>query len=870
LVTQVLETRRASSGDLGGIGRLSELRQHPDVLITVGLVMLALAAQAIRLWHDPSSFGSNEEGSLAVAGWAVLREGRLSPYTYLYDHGLAGPVVLGLWMALSGGPHAFGTAIDSGRVLMTLVHAASVGLLYGIVRGFGGSRLTAAFSAVLFAVSPLVLAAAGVLQMDTLTVFWLLTSLSLLLDRQARLSSVALSGVSFGLALLDGGTALVLAPGYLLLVLRRRRPHQGLFFASAWLLPMLMIASLYPLYAQLKGELLPFGDTPHVSLLQPFNPSWNLPRWDSKLQSWLAQDAALVIGGALAMLVNLAPGEDDPETSVAGLLGVLAFIAALCADSAETRGAALIAPFACMNVGLALDRMRRWRPAFLRSAAVGSATALVVVGFLLSGQYGSIAPRRATLDGGDAVTWLKRTVPADSRVIVPDTVWPDLAEPGAGGPGYADVTLASRVSSDSDVRDGLLHDDWQSIQYIVTSADDSVSSFEATDNRLALAAAQHAYPVAEWPPDADAATPATLRVWRVTSGSSPDDTLLRSGDAYLHATFDRDGAYGDGSGTVTSEAQSYALLRAVWLGDAVQFARVWHWTQTRLQTSSGVLAWEWRDGAVADPHSATDADSDVALALLLAGKRWHNADWSDAGVSLVQAIWQQDVALVGSTPYVTAGDWATSGPVLGLNPSYLSPYAYRVFAQVDPEHDWSGAVDSSYQVLSDSSSAPLGSSQSSWLPPDWIGLDSASGTFVPFARGTDDTTQYSYDAPRTYWRVALDAQWSGDRRAEAYLRSANFLRDEVVRKGDISAVYGHDGSIVEGYPSDVGRAGALAVLLTVDPDVAQQLRARLVDEARLTDSGTSWGDPTNLYQQEWAWFGDALTSGALVDLWNQS
>ena len=46
-----------------------------------------------------------------------MREGRLAPYTYFYDHAPAGWILLAAWMALSGGPHAFGSTIDSGRVL---------------------------------------------------------------------------------------------------------------------------------------------------------------------------------------------------------------------------------------------------------------------------------------------------------------------------------------------------------------------------------------------------------------------------------------------------------------------------------------------------------------------------------------------------------------------------------------------------------------------------------------------------------------------------------------------------------------------------------------------------------------------------------
>ena len=82
-----------------------------------------------------------DEGIYMEQAWAVLREGRLSPYTYFYDHAPLG------WLAIAGwvGPlprqfEAFGNAINTGRVLMVLVHVGTVFLLFEVVRRCSGSR----------------------------------------------------------------------------------------------------------------------------------------------------------------------------------------------------------------------------------------------------------------------------------------------------------------------------------------------------------------------------------------------------------------------------------------------------------------------------------------------------------------------------------------------------------------------------------------------------------------------------------------------------------------------------------------------------------------------------------------------------------
>jgi endo-1,4-beta-D-glucanase Y len=261
----------------------------------------------------------------------------------------------------------------------------------------------------------------------------------------------------------------------------------------------------------------------------------------------------------------------------------------------------------------------------------------------------------------------------------------------------------------------------------------------------------------------------------------------------------------------------------------------------------------------------------------MAGRHWNDQRLTDAGTRMARAIWDHEVTTVGDAPYVTAGDWATGGQVVAINPSYLSPYAYAVFAEVDPDHNWRSLMDTSYRVLFDSSSATLGAERSAGLPPDWVGLDRSSGQFVPLDLPGVETTRYGYDAARTYWRVALHAKWTGDGRANAFLQQSGFLQDEVTRpqadgsapKGTVSAVYARDGTVIEAPSSIVGEAGALAALLTTNRGAADQLFAtRFFAAANRTGAGTYWGDPRDLYAQEWGWFATALYGDAALDLWH--
>src|SRR4051812_20189332 len=64
----------------------------------------------------------------------------------------------------------------------------------------------------------------------------------------------------------------------------------------------------------------------------------------------------------------------------------------------------------------------------------------------------------------------------------------------------------------------------------------------------------------------------------------------------------------DQGGDTVSEGQGYAMLLAVRAGDEASFTRVWRWTKANLQRDDGLFSWQWRDGHVADPSPAADAD----------------------------------------------------------------------------------------------------------------------------------------------------------------------------------------------------------------------------------------------------------------------
>jgi endoglucanase len=352
-------------------------------------------------------------------------------------------------------------------------------------------------------------------------------------------------------------------------------------------------------------------------------------------------------------------------------------------------------------------------------------------------------------------------------------------------------------------------------------------------------------------------------LWRVYT-----DTYLEDGS---NRTIDR-----QSDDVTTSEGQSYTMLRAVWMDDLSTFTDSWQWTKDNLQRDDRLMAWKF--GLLADgsygiqtdaggANTATDADVDIAYALLMAYSRWKEDDFLYDALPIVSSIWEREVVEVDGAPVLVANDLERDDPreVL-VNPSYIAPYAYRVFAEVDPDetHDWTGLVDNSYALLQRLAAEPLDAGRSAGLPPDWVTLDRRTGELS----AVDDealTTRYSFDALRTPWRLALDARWYGDPRARQLLEQESLLAEQWTAEGRLAAAYGRDGTPAADYESPAMYGGAMGYFTVVRPELAEQVYTAELLPLHDPDTGGLTG-PLGYYDSNWVWFGMALYLDQLPDL----
>jgi len=324
----------------------------------------------------------------------------------------------------------------------------------------------------------------------------------------------------------------------------------------------------------------------------------------------------------------------------------------------------------------------------------------------------------------------------------------------------------------------------------------------------------------------------------------------------------------------TSEGQSYTMMRAVWMSDKPTFDASWTWTQQQLQRQDKLFAWRWGkmdDGTygvltnVNGQNAASDADSDIALALLMAASRWQDERYLAQAKEVITSMWQNEVVIAGGKPYLASNNLEkqSSSPIV-MNPSYLSPYAYREFAKVDKQHDWNAVVDSSYELLNKAMEANLDTPKSVGLVPDWVLMDRQTGDISAPTAG-NLTTNYGYDAIRSPWRLALDYEWNAEPRAKALLEKMSFLAEEWRSNGKITSIYGHDGKVVSGDEVAESYGTALAYFDVVEPELATEIYNQKIKT--LYDQNTnSWNQPITYYAANWVWFGIALHEDELPNL----
>jgi endo-1,4-beta-D-glucanase Y len=270
----------------------------------------------------------------------------------------------------------------------------------------------------------------------------------------------------------------------------------------------------------------------------------------------------------------------------------------------------------------------------------------------------------------------------------------------------------------------------------------------------------------------------------------------------------------ENSNDTVSEGIGYGMLIAVALGDKTLFDGLWSYSQAHVATGM-LMTWDISSGGGnAGTGSATDADEDMAYALIEAGKQW-GGTYAATAKTMIGQIWTSDIDQTALLP--TGG--SNYGSVTGgkvTNPSYFAPAYYRVFATVDTGHAWGTVATNVYSAISNIE----GQVGTAGLIPAWCTSSGSTSSTICNGVGSNggaDDKLYQYDAHRVPWRLGLDYCLNGTAAAKTFLtNNASFFASKsatgVGRLVDIYTLSGAPNSDAEpNSMSIVGTAGVGAM-----------------------------------------------------------
>jgi endo-1,4-beta-D-glucanase Y len=344
------------------------------------------------------------------------------------------------------------------------------------------------------------------------------------------------------------------------------------------------------------------------------------------------------------------------------------------------------------------------------------------------------------------------------------------------------------------------------------------------------------------------------------SSSNPSNDILELGwDAYKRLYMTSEGKVVDpsrGDGESTSEGQGYAMLRAAWMRDHKTFYEAFGWTEQHLRRPDGLFSWRWTSaagGKVADANTASDADQEIALALIIGSHVFNDPQLLGRARQLLRAIRAHERIDIGDGWFPAAGNWAVSRRIVNL--SYFVPYAYPYFARVDPDGRWNSVTEQGYELIARALQMP-----SARLIPDFMAVD-ATGRPVSLPEGSELSADFSSDAMRIYWRVAVDCQLHHQARACGDRLGAGQLTSMLARDGALFTKYSVGGLPLERVVSSSFYGAALPYLGLHAPAARRALEANQLSTPAVCRLLT---EPDHYYDANWVWFGVAAVNGAIT------
>ncbi len=503
-------------------------------------LILAGLAHCWNLFAYP--YLENDEGLYSAQAYSVFNQGKLTPYTYWYDHPPLGWMQIGAFLKVIG-LNTFGNAVNGGRVFIAIVFLITCYFMFKLVVHLTSSwlrtatmRYLAGFLAVsLMSLSPLAIFFQRQVLLDNIMIAWVMAAFYILLVRYPKeynMLELYGSGVALGLGVLTKEIAIVYVPVMLWLVWRVADQHHRRFAVFGWLFVTTSLISGWFLYAFLKGELFPSGSflsggANHVSIIDTLKfqagRGTGLPFWTpgSDFRSnwetnWSTLDKFTPFVGVIGLVICLMVGLlfKSKRNLLVPVLPALVYSVFLLRGGIVLYYYILpLLPWMAMGAVMAatvliaqLSRLKSPKsPSFKRASMIGTRLAAVALIASLGLWQGYSGYGERLLTGDQtygqklAKNYVMQNVPNDAVIIADDFFYLDLRQPQNMAQAKTNVQIYFKVDTDPEIGRDMLKNDWRNINYLLVTIQQMQKDLQARSLPMLAEAYAHSHLVKSFP-----------------------------------------------------------------------------------------------------------------------------------------------------------------------------------------------------------------------------------------------------------------------------------------------------------------------------------------------------------------------------------
>jgi len=337
--------------------------------------------------------------------------------------------------------------------------------------------------------------------------------------------------------------------------------------------------------------------------------------------------------------------------------------------------------------------------------------------------------------------------------------------------------------------------------------------------------------------------------------------------------------------TTCSESMGYGMLTLALMAGADEelgidvkhyfdsmFRSIRHWPQ-RGNSSQYLMAWQvlttnsWKTAFggptwVGTGTTATDGSLDMAYAMVLASQQWETSDdgfnYAEYALGMIKEIWREEVNTQNGHSFLNRGSWDGSGGF--TRPSDHMMHHLKVFAVLDPDNDWRGLINDTYNgqlAIMNTIDPPTG------LLPDFSIVNRTTGEWTTRPHGTVILESiadgsWHWNACRVPWRLGVDTLFS-------YKTPVSDLAVKRLNEltfgwsgGDFNEIYGRQ---LDGTVNDVANSGLGYTVRGSAFSMSLLVPAAIYGPQEWFDAGWEWA-------RELPWngdkYGDYLTVLAMI------